>query len=71
MPNVAGKYIIIIGALLVVVGLIWYFYGDKLQWIGHLPGDIHIKRDNFSFYFPITSMILLSLLVNLLLKLFR
>jgi H+/Cl- antiporter ClcA len=66
-----GKYIIIAGLLIIVVGLIVYFMGDKLQWIGRLPGDIRVERENFRFYFPITTMIVASLLFTLLLYLIR
>lgn len=59
-----GKIIIIIGVLLVVSGIIIYFFGDKLQWFGNLPGDLKIKREHFSFYAPITSMLLISLIIS-------
>jgi len=47
-----GKYIILFGLLIIVVGFIIYFFHDKLHWIGRLPGDIRIERDNFRFTFP-------------------
>jgi hypothetical protein len=56
----AGKFLIFAGVILIVAGIIIYFAGDKLNWIGHLPGDIRIKKENVRFYFPITTMILLS-----------
>ena len=61
--------LIILGIVLLVVGLAWPW----LQKIGlfRLPGDIVIERENFRFYFPITSMIILSLVFSLLLWLFR
>ena len=59
-----GKYIIIIGFFLIAGGLIIYFAGDKFNWFGNLPGDIKVKKQNFSFYAPITSMILLSILIS-------
>ncbi len=62
-----GKYIIIAGIVIVVIGLIIYFAGNKLQWFGNLPGDIKIKRENFRLYAPITSMILLSAILSFLL----
>lgn len=71
MSNESGKYIIAIGAILIVLGIIWYYWGDKLSFIGRLPGDIRIERDNFSFYFPITTMIIVSVLLNLIFRLFR
>lgn len=54
-----------------LAGIIIYFFHDKLQWIGKLPGDIRIERENFSFYFPIATMLLASLIVSLLIRLFR
>jgi hypothetical protein len=62
-----GKYIIITGILVVAIGLILYFAGNKLQWFGNLPGDIKIKRENFRLYAPITSMILLSAFLSFIL----
>ena len=66
--NATGKLLIAAGVLLLIVGLVWYFFADKLRWIGHLPGDINIKRENFSFYFPITTLILLNLVVFILVR---
>ena len=66
-----GKYIILIGAIIIIVGIIVYFFGDKLYWIGRLPGDIRIERENVRFYFPITTMILFSLLLTIIIRLFR
>ena len=71
MNSDTGKWIITIGALLIVAGLIIYFFHDKLNWIGHLPGDIRIEKDNFRFYFPITTMILFSIVLSLLVHLIR
>lgn len=66
-----GKYIIIAGVLIIIVGLVVYFLGDKLHWLGRLPGDIRVERENFRFYFPITTMVLASLLLTLLLYILR
>lgn len=66
-----GKYIMITGALILGIGAVIYFFHDKLHWIGRLPGDIRVERENFRFYFPITTMILLSLLVSLIIRIFR
>ena len=54
-----------------IAGLAFYFFGDKLKWIGNLPGDIKIKKENFSFYFPITTMILISVVINIIIRLFK
>ncbi|HCN84528.1 MAG TPA: DUF2905 domain-containing protein [Sphingobacteriaceae bacterium] len=66
-----GKYIIFSGILIVLAGVIIYFFHNKLHWIGNLPGDIRIERENFRFYFPITTLILLSILVNIIIRIFR
>lgn len=71
MDQNTGKYILLAGGLIVVVGLLIYFFHDKLHWIGRLPGDIRVERDNFRFYFPITTMILFSIVISLLFRLFR
>jgi hypothetical protein len=65
-----GKTLIIFGIILVGIGLILTL-GDKIPWIGKLPGDIYIKRERFSFYFPIVTCIIISLLLTLLFALFR
>jgi hypothetical protein len=62
-----GKILIIIGVILIIAGIIIYFAGNKLNWIGHLPGDTRIEKENFRFYFPITTMILLSILITVIL----
>ena len=71
MSQGTGKYIILLGAIIIIVGIIVYFLGDKLHWIGRLPGDIRIEKENVRFYFPITTMILFSLLLTILIRLFR
>ena len=59
-----GKTVILIGVLIVVAGIIIWLLGDKLRFIGRLPGDIRIERENFRLYIPITTMILASLLLT-------
>jgi len=65
-----GKILIICGVVLVVIGLI-FILGDKIPWIGRLPGDIYIKRDKFTFYFPLMTSIIVSILLTLFFWLFR
>ena len=66
-PNI-GKYLVLIGLAIVVVGGLIYCFHDKLHWLGRLPGDIRVEKENFSFYFPITTMILFSVLLSLILR---
>jgi hypothetical protein len=71
MDGNTGKYIIVFGVLIVLAGIIIYFFHDKLHWIGRLPGDIRIEKENARFYFPITTMIVFSLVVTLLVNLIK
>ncbi|MGB5506765.1 MAG: DUF2905 domain-containing protein [Sulfurovum sp.] len=65
-----GKSIIFIGIMIVLIGVILLF-SDKLPFnLGKLPGDISYKKENFSFYFPITTSILISIVLSLLFYLF-
>jgi hypothetical protein len=68
--SILGKILIICGVVLVVIGLI-LILGEKIPWIGRLPGDIYIKRDKFTFYFPLMTSIIISILLTLLFTLFR
>jgi len=63
------RSLIIIGLLIVVVGLLWPWVSQLP--IGRLPGDIVVERPGFRFYFPITTMIIFSLVISLVLWLFR
>jgi len=65
-----GKIIIYIGIILVLVGLIVYYTPFTLNWLGKLPGDIRINKLNFSFYMPITSMVILSVVVSILILIY-
>jgi hypothetical protein len=65
-----GKPLIICGIILIVFGVIITFAG-KIPWLGRLPGDIIIKRDNFTFYFPLATSILISIIISILFWLFR
>jgi hypothetical protein len=66
-----GKILIIIGIILIISGVIIYFAGNRLNWIGHLPGDIRIEKENVRFYFPVTTIIILSIAVSLIIWLIR
>ena len=68
MNSETGKWVIMAGVLIVLAGLIIYFFSDKLHWIGRLPGDIRIEKENFKFYFPITTMIIFSLLFTIIIQ---
>ena len=65
-----GKFLIISGAILIALGIL-FSLGGKVPWLGRLPGDICIQKKGFTFYFPITTSILVSLLLTVILMLMR
>lgn len=65
-----GKLLIIVGILFIIAGLL-ITYGPKIPFLGKLPGDIRIEKETFRFYFPITTSILISVVVSLLLLLYN
>jgi hypothetical protein len=65
-----GKWLVAMGLILVVVGLAMWGLGN-LGWFGRLPGDIYVRRGGMTFYFPLATGILLSIIVSLLMMLFR
>jgi H+/Cl- antiporter ClcA len=71
MTRGTGKWLIVIGIIAVIAGCIIYFFGDKLHWFGRLPGDIRIERENFLLLFPVSSMIILSVVLNLIIWFLR
>ena len=66
-----GKSVIIIGLIVIVAGMVIWLFGDKLRFLGRLPGDIRIERENFKVYIPVTTMILASVALSLILWLIQ
>jgi len=64
-----GRLLVFLGVLTALIGIVLIFAG-RIPWLGRLPGDIFIQRKNFSFYFPLATSILISLLLTLLLWIF-
>ena len=65
-----GKMLLILGIIFSLVGLIFIF-GSKVPFLGRLPEDIFIKKGNITFFFPVVTCILISIIVTLILSLFR
>ncbi len=65
-----ARFLILSGLVLVAAGAVLYASG-RLPWLGRLPGDIVIRRDGFTFYFPLATSILVSVVISLLMYLFR
>ena len=66
-----GRFVIIFGIVIVLVGFVLYAgWGPKaFGWMGRLPGDIRVEKDNFRFYFPLATSIILSILLTVILRL--
>lgn len=64
-----GKILIIAGLFIIIIGLI-FLLGGRIPWIGRLPGDIVIEKKNYSIYIPITTSIILSIILTLILWIF-
>ena len=71
MDQQTGRYILIAGLLIVVAGIVIYFFHDHLKWIGKLPGDIRIEKENFRFYFPISTMIIFSFILTIIIAIIK
>jgi hypothetical protein len=65
-----GKLLILLGVLFLLMGVL-LLVGEKIPWIGRLPGDILIQKGRFTFYFPLATSILISIILTLLLTLLR
>lgn len=67
MSNFLAKQLIIFGLIITLIGIIFYFkdFLPFIKHIGKLPGDIAIKKENFSFYFPITTSIIISIILSI------
>jgi uncharacterized protein HemY len=69
-PSGFGKVVIIVGLIIALIGVLLVIT-PRVPWLGKLPGDITIKRDNFHFYFPLTTCIIISIILTLIFYLFR
>ena len=65
-----GRMLMIAGGVLLVLGVI-FTLGGRLPWLGRLPGDIAIERENVRFYFPLATSIVISIILTLIAALFR
>jgi len=61
-----AKVIILVGLLVTATGILFLF-SEKMPWFGRLPGDIYIQKENFNFYFPITTCVIISVLLSIIL----
>jgi H+/Cl- antiporter ClcA len=66
-----ARWLIIAGLVLVVIGLLLHYVPGAFHWFGRLPGDIRIEREHGKFFLPLTSMVILSVVLTVLFNLFR
>lgn len=66
-----AKFLILAGVLLVALGMLLYFFPNLFSWFGKLPGDIHRESERGVVFIPITSMVVISLVLTLLINLFK
>ena len=71
MDQQTGKYIIAAGICIVIAGALIYFFHDYFKWLGRLPGDIRIEKENYQFYFPIVTMIVISIAITLIINIIK
>ena len=62
-----GKILLIVGGIFIILGLLFLF-SQHIPFLGKLPGDIIIKKDNFSFYFPVVSFLIISIVVTIIIN---
>jgi len=65
-----GKVLITLGTILLGLGIVIHFAGDKMGWFGNLYGDWKIVKSNYEFYFPFTSMLIISVILTLAINFF-
>jgi len=65
-----GKTLILVGVAAIVLGVVFMF-GGKVPWIGKLPGDIYVQKGDFSLYFPLTTSIIISLIISFIIVLIK
>ncbi len=65
-----GKMLILLGVFIIIAGVL-LLLGGKIPWIGRLPGDLVVRREKFTLYFPITTSIVISIILTLLLWILR
>jgi hypothetical protein len=70
MMPALGRMLIILGAVIILIGVV-LILANKIPFIGRLPGDIFVKRENFTFYFPLTTCIIISIVLSLIFWILR
>ena len=66
-----AKWLIILGVIFIVLGLLWHYVPWTLNWFGKLPGDIYIKQEHGGIYIPIVSMLIISVVLTIIINLFK
>lgn len=71
MKNKMGHWLIITGIILLIAGIILLYFPGLIKWFGNLPGDINIRKEGTRIFFPVTSLVLISIILTLIVNLIR
>lgn len=71
MNQEAGKYLMIGGVIILIAGVLVYFVHNQFNWFGNLPGDIKVKSKNTRIYFPVVTMIIVSIVLTLIINIIK
>ena len=71
MDPQTGKYIILAGICILIAGILVYFFHDYFKWLGKLPGDIRIEKENYRFYFPVVTMLVISIAITVIIQIIK
>ena len=71
MEQQTGRYIIVSEIFIVIAGILIYFFHDYFKWFGRLPGDIRIEKENYRFYFPFVTMIVISIVITIIINILK
>jgi tellurite resistance protein TehA-like permease len=71
MDQQTGKCIILAGICILIAGILVYFFHDYFKWLGKLPGDIRIEKQNYRFYFPIVTMLVISIAITVIIQIIK
>ena len=66
-----ARWLIITGTILIIAGIILYFSPEIFSWFGKLPGDIKIEKENSKIYIPVTTMVVISIILTIIINIFR
>jgi hypothetical protein len=71
MDQQTGKYIIVAGVCILIAGILIYFFHDYFKWLGKLPGDVRVEKGKTTFYFPVVTMLIVSIVLTFIINIIK